>query len=78
MTGNNNDYMMQYVGGGGTLPNGQTIYDSSTAQVVVPPGATVRWAGLYWGATPVRAATARERRSSPAGPIPLAPATTRR
>ena len=49
---NNNNYNMQYVNTG---PSGGTVggvptFDSSSATLSVPAGATVLFAGLYWGA----------------------------
>ena len=48
---NNNTYNMQYVNTGpsGTVGTVQT-FDSSSATLSLPPGATVLFAGLYWGA----------------------------
>jgi uncharacterized repeat protein (TIGR01451 family) len=42
---NNNDFSMQYVDVDGV---GAT-FNSSEATLTLPPGATVLWAGLYWG-----------------------------
>ena len=42
---NNDDYVMQYVDVDGV---GST-FCSSAASLALPPGATVLWAGLYWG-----------------------------
>lgn len=42
---NNNDFTMQYVDVDG---DGST-FSSSTADLALPAGATVTWAGLYWG-----------------------------
>ena len=49
---NNNNYNMQYVNTG---PSGGTVggvptFDSSSSTLSLPPGATVLFAGLYWGA----------------------------
>ncbi len=45
----NNNYFMDYVDADGTT--GNTTFDSSSATVTVPAGATVLYAGLSWGAT---------------------------
>ncbi len=44
--GNNNDYVMQRV----DIDSISSTFDSSSAQLNLPAGSTVVWAGLYWGA----------------------------
>ena len=41
----NNDFTMQYVDVDGVA----STFNSSSAQLTIPAGATVLWAGLYWG-----------------------------
>ncbi len=53
----NNNYFMTYVDADGTS-GGNTTFDSSSATVTVPPGATVLYAGLSWGAVTSAGATA--------------------
>lgn len=58
----NNDFSMQYVdvdGVGGT-------FCSSTADLALPPGATVLWAGLYWQGDSNSGARATARFATPA------------
>ncbi len=43
---NNNNYVMRYV----DTDADATTFDSSQATLTLPAGATVTWAGLYWGA----------------------------
>ena len=42
---NNQNFTMQYV----DVDGDPTTFASSTANLTLPPGATVLWAGLYWG-----------------------------
>lgn len=42
---NNNDFNMVYV----DVDGDGTTFSSSSADLALPPGATVLWAGLYWG-----------------------------
>lgn len=42
---NNNDFTMSYV----DVDADATTFSSSSANLALPPGATVLWAGLYWG-----------------------------
>lgn len=42
---NNNDFTMRYV----DVDGDATTFSSSSADLALPPGATVLWAGLYWG-----------------------------
>ena len=42
---NNNDFTMAYV----DVDADGTTFSSSSADLTLPPGATVLWAGLYWG-----------------------------
>ncbi len=42
---NDNNYTMQYV----DIDGDASTFSSSTADLALPPGATVTWAGLYWG-----------------------------
>ncbi len=46
----NNNYFMTYVDTDGSSGIGAATFDSSTATVTVPAGATVLYAGLSWGA----------------------------
>ncbi len=47
---NNNSYSMQYVNTAPGSVGGVATFDSSSATLSLPPGATVLFAGLYWGA----------------------------
>src|SRR5262249_9294246 len=47
---NNNTYNMQYVNTAPGTVGGTASFDSSSAALVLPPTATVLFAGLYWGA----------------------------
>ena len=47
---NNNNYNMQYVNTAPGTVGGVATFDSSSATLSLPPGATVLFAGLYWGA----------------------------
>ncbi|MEO5988889.1 MAG: hypothetical protein ABIU54_08370, partial [Candidatus Eisenbacteria bacterium] len=42
---NDNDFTMQYV----DIDSDGSTFSSSTANLTLPAGATVTWAGLYWG-----------------------------
>jgi uncharacterized repeat protein (TIGR01451 family) len=51
--GQNNNFNMGYVNIDSTNPpTGTTIFDSSSATIAIPAGATVLYAGLSWSATP--------------------------
>ena len=49
-TTNNNAYNMVHLDADGTTGIGASTFNSSASQLALPPGATVLWAGLYWGA----------------------------
>jgi uncharacterized repeat protein (TIGR01451 family) len=46
---NNNSYTMEYVNTAPGQVGGSPSFDSSSAQLALPPTATVLFAGLYWG-----------------------------
>jgi len=46
VAGNNNNYAMLNV----DIDGNAATFNSSSADFMLPPGATVLWAGLYWGA----------------------------
>jgi uncharacterized repeat protein (TIGR01451 family) len=46
----NNDFNMTYINAAPGTFQGAPTFDSSTGDVTIPAGATVLWAGLYWGA----------------------------
>jgi hypothetical protein len=45
----NNAFNMTYVNTAPGTVGGVATFDSSSAQLILPAGATVLWAGLYWG-----------------------------
>ena len=59
---NNNDHNMQYVDVDGVAGT----FSSSSAVLTLPPGATVLWAGLYWGGFSANAARNQVVLSTPA------------
>ncbi len=59
---NNNDHSMQYVDVDGVAGT----FSSSSAVLTVPAGATVLWAGLYWGGFSANAARNQVRLTTPA------------
>ncbi|HYM82235.1 MAG TPA: right-handed parallel beta-helix repeat-containing protein [Candidatus Limnocylindria bacterium] len=58
---NNNDFSMQYV----DVDGDATTFCSSRATLTMPPGATVLWAGLYWGGFSGNAARNQARFATP-------------
>jgi uncharacterized repeat protein (TIGR01451 family) len=59
---NNNDWTMQYI----DMDGDGTTVSSSTATLTLPPGATVSWAGLYWGGYTTNAQRGTVRLATPA------------
>jgi len=59
---NNNDFTMVYV----DVDGDATTFSSSSANLTLPPGATVLWAGLYWGGYSTNAARNTVRFQTPA------------
>ncbi len=67
----NNNFFMTYIDADGTT-GGNTTFDSSSATVTVPAGATVLYAGLSWGAvTTAGALTGYQALTGVAAPNPL-------
>jgi uncharacterized repeat protein (TIGR01451 family) len=64
----NNSFSMQFLNTSPGTLNGSSVFDSSSADVALPTGATVLFAGLYWGGDPTAGSGVSGQPSPPSTP----------
>jgi uncharacterized repeat protein (TIGR01451 family) len=64
----NNSFSMQFLNTSPGTLNGASVFDSSSADVALPTGATVLFAGLYWGGDPTAGSGVSGEPSPPSTP----------